>query len=136
MELEELINNLDFENNRYFYHITSQGYGDEIIEEGLFLEDRNLNSTTIEIPEEMIEDPVSYCESEYVDGLIKRQEMVIICCEKGEEQYIVRNCDIPKWLGNQKLDYFIPIEYILGYIDLNTLDVKYNEECQYGGRHV
>ena len=135
-ELEELISNLDFENNRYFYHVTGKGFGDEIIEEGLSMEDRNLNSTTIEIPIEMIEDPTTYCESEYNDGLVKRQEMVIIGCEKGEENYIVMKSDIPKWIGDQSLNYIIPSEYILGYIDLKTLNVTYNSEYQYGGRHV
>lgn len=136
MELEELISNLDFENNKYFYHITSRGFGDEIIEEGLYLEDGNLNSTTIEIPKEMIEEPVKYCEGEYLDGIVKRQEMVIIGCNKGEEKYIVEKCYIPKWIEEQKFEFIIPSEYILGYIDLKTLEVVYNLEYQYGGKHV
>ena len=136
MELEELMNSLDFDNNRYFYHITGQGFGDEIIEEGLALEDRDLRSTTIEIPIEMIDDPIGYCESEYSDTLVKRQEMVIIGCEKGEEGYIVEKSEISKWIGDQKLNYFIPSEYVLGYINLKTLSVTLNPEYQYGGRHV
>lgn len=136
MELEELIFNLDFENNRYFYHITGKGFGDEIIEEGLFLEDRDLKSTTIELPKEMINDPISYCESEYADSLVKRQEMIIIGCEKSEVSCIVEKSSIPKWVGDQKLEYIVPNDYILGYIDLKTLEVIYNEEYQYGGRHV
>lgn len=136
MELEELISNLDFENNKYFYHITGRGFADEIIEEGLYLEDSNLNSTTIEIPKEMIDDPINYCESEYTSTLVKRQEMIIIGCEKSEVSYIVEKSNIPKWIGDQKLEYVIGREYILGYIDLKTLEVTYNEEYQYGGRHV
>lgn len=136
MELEELIFNLDFQNNRYFYHITGKGFGDEIIEEGLFLENEDLRSTTIELPEEMINDPITYCESEYIDALVKRQEMVIIGCAKSEVSYVVEKSSIPKWIGDQKLEYVIPNGYILGYIDLKTLEVTYNEEYQYGGRHV
>ena len=136
MELEELIFNLDFQNNRYFYHITGKGFGDEIIEEGLFLENEDLRSTTIELPEEMINDPITYCESEYIDALVNRQEMVIIGCAKSEVSYVVEKSSIPKWIGDQKLEYVIPNGYILGYIDLKTLEVTYNEEYQYGGRHV
>lgn len=136
MELEELINSLDFQNNRYFYHITGQGFGDEIIEEGLALEESDLRTTTIEIPKEMIDNPIEYCQSEYSNTLVKRQEMVIIGCEKNEVGYIVEESDIPKWVGDQKLGFIIPSEYILGYIDLKTLEVTYNSEYQYGGRHV
>ena len=128
MELEKLMNSLDFENNRYFYHITGQGFGDEIIEEGLALEERDLRTTTIEIPKEMIDNPIEYCESEYSDTLVKRQEMVIIGCEKGQVAYIIEQSDIPRWVGDQKLDYIIPNEYILGYIDLKTLEITYNSE--------
>jgi len=135
-ELEELMNSLDFENNRYFYHITGRGFGNQIIEEGLSLEERDLRTTTIEIPIEMINDPITYCESEYVDGIVKRQEMVVIGCEKGEESYIVEESDVPKWIGDQKLEYIIPREYILGFIDLKTLNVTYNSEYLYGGRNV
>ena len=135
-ELEELMNSLDFENNRYFYHVTGKGFADEILEEGLYIEDKRLDSTTIEIPKEMIEDPIKYCQDEYTDGLVKRQEMIIIGCEKGEENYLIMKSDISKWIGDQKLEYIIPSEYILGYIDLNTLLVTHNLECQYGGRHV
>ena len=54
--IEETLNNeFDFDSNRYFYHITSKGTGKLILEEGLFLEEPALNSTTIEITPEMIE---------------------------------------------------------------------------------
>ena len=136
MELEELMNSLDFENNRYFYHITGSGFGDEIIEEGLSLEDGDLRTTTIELPQELIDNPVEYCESEYTDGLVKRQEMVLIGCETDEVDYIVEKCDVPKWIGDQKLEFIIPNKHILGVVDLKTLEVTYNLEYQYGGRHV
>ncbi|MBQ9071730.1 MAG: hypothetical protein IJY25_01045 [Bacilli bacterium] len=135
-ELQEFIENLDLETNNYYYHITGKGFGDEIIEEGLSLEDRNLNSTTIEVPIEMLNDPVSYCTGEYSNSTVKRQEMVIIGCEKGEEEYIVTKAYQPKWMGDQRLDYLVPNEYVLGYIDLETLEVIYNFDYKYGGRYV
>lgn len=134
-ELKDLIDNLDLENNNYFYHITGKGFGEEIIENGLYMEDSSLYSTTIRLPEEMIKDPITYCIGEYSDGLVKRQEMVIIGCEKGEEQYLVQDIE-DTWIEGNKYNYAIPSEYILGYIDLKDLVVNYNENYMYGGRHV
>lgn len=136
MELEELIENLDLEEMNYFYHITGKGYGDDIINEGLFLLEKELRTTTIPLPIEFLKNPQEYCESEYTTTLVKREEMVIIGCEKGEEKYIVEKLDDSKWIGNQKFDYMVSNRYILGYIDLETFEVTYNYEYEYGGRHV
>ena len=134
-EIIELFESLDFESNSYFYHITSKGFGDEIIENGLYLRINNLFSTAIELPEEMISDPVSYCKGEYSDGILKRQEMVIIGCEKGTEDSLVQ-IDDEIWIGATKYEYVIPSEHVVGYIDLKNLNVIYNENYMYGGRHV
>ena len=135
-DVEELINNLDFENNNYYYHITGRGFGDEIINDGLYLLDKDFRSTTIRIPQEMIDDPSDYCSKEYSDGrIVKRQEMVIIGCVKGEERYLVSET-YPKWVGDAKFKYVIPSENIVGYIDLEDLSVVYNDFYEYGGRNV
>lgn len=134
-ELEEMIQNLDSDEYSYYYHITGKGRGDEIIENGLFLEEPNINTTTIKMPTEMINNPVEYCENEYMDGLVKREEMIIIVVPKGDEKYLVERCN-PIWIGNEKFEYIISNENILCYIDLKDLDVTYNLECQYGGKHV
>lgn len=127
-ELKELIESLDFEEFDYYYHITGKGFGDNTIQEGLYLEEPDLKTTMIKLPIEMIEDPIGYCTNEYSNGHIKRQEMVLIGCEKGEENNIINNADIPKWMGDQKLNYLVRSENILGYIDLETLDIVYNPE--------
>ena len=127
-ELRELIENLDLEELDYYYHITSRGYGDDIIENGLYLEESDLVTTTVKLPKEMLENPEEYCASEYSDSTTKRHEMVIIGCSKDEGNNIIFNADIPKWLGDQELRYLIRSENILGYIDLETLDVEYNPE--------
>ena len=45
--MEELIHNLDFEEINYYYHITSKGFGMDIINNGLYLEENDLRSTII-----------------------------------------------------------------------------------------
>ena len=127
-ELLELIESLDLEEFDYYYHITGKGFGGETMEEGLYLEEPDLKTTMIKLPKEMIEDPVEYCESEYSNGHVKRQEMVIIGCEKGLGNEIIEECDIPKWIGDQKLNYLVRSENILGVIDLETLNITYNPE--------
>ena len=76
----------------------------------------------------MLDDFEAYCDGEYKDGIVKRHEMVIIACNKGEEEYLIEESDIPKITGTQKLNYFIRPENVLGYIDLETLNVFYNPE--------
>lgn len=49
---------------KYFYHITEQGSGDKILEEGLLMADKHLWSTTIEITPEMIKDPYNFIKGE------------------------------------------------------------------------
>jgi len=124
--VEELVESLDLVEMSYYYHITSRGLSDEILENGLYLESNKLNSTTIKITNDILEDFESYCKNEYVDGLVKRQEMVIIGVPKGEEGYLVEKSCMPKITANGKLNYFIRTENVLGYIDLETLEVIYN----------
>ena len=127
-ELQELIDNLDLEELDYYYHITGRGFGDKIIEEGLYLEQPDLKTTTIRLPQELLDDPLKYCKEEYTNGHTKRNEMVIIGCYKDEGNDIIYTADIPKWKGVQDLNYLIRTENILGYIDLDTLYVTYNPE--------
>ena len=126
--MEELINNLDFEEMDYYYHITSKGYGNEIIENGLYMQEKSLKSTAIKITKEILDDFERYCESEYKTGLSNRQEMVIIGCAKGDGRYLVLECEEPIITESGKFDYFISTENILGYIDLESLNVIYNPE--------
>ena len=126
--------NLNLEEMDYYYHITSKGFGMDIIENGLYMEESDLRSTTIMLDEEFFYNPEEYCRREYKDGIVKRQEMVLIGCYRDEEESLVERADIPKYIGDQKLDYLIRSENILGYIDLETLNVIYNPE--YAHRYV
>ena len=126
--MEELIESLDLEEFSYYYHITGRGYGDDIIEKGLYMEENDLRTTTIPLPDEMIENIQEYCLSEYKNDIVKREEMVLIGCPKGDESNLVHDIGYDNWIGNQQLNYIIRSENILGYIDLKTLEVTYNPE--------
>jgi len=125
--MEELIESLNLEEFDYYYHITGKGYGDEIIENGLYLEECDLKTTTIKLPQEFINNPEEYCSSEFVNSIVKRNEMVIIGSPKEEGNNIIIETD-SKWIGDQELKYLIRSENILGYIDLETLDIIYNQD--------
>ena len=116
---------LDFENNRYFYHITSKGVGSEIVDRGLFLEEPSLNSTTIEITPSMMDEIGKYIEAEYVPhSVMKREEMVILGIPNDEIDYVIEK-------SNDYLPYIINNKYVLGYIDLQTLELFKNEEYEF-----
>lgn len=126
--LKELVENLDLEEFDYYYHITGKGYGDEILENGLYLKENDLKTTMIKLPDEMLSNPCKYCEGEYRNGIVKRQEMVLIGCYKDEGNNIIHRADIPKREGDQVLNYLVRSENILGYIDLASLELVYNPE--------
>lgn len=133
-DLTELFENLDLENMSYFYHITGKGNGNKIIDEGLLLKEQNLLSTSIRISDFMIQNPIEYCKGEYQTLISKREEMVIIGCYQDEEESIVEPTD--NWRGSEQYNYIISNKNILCYIDLETLDVIYNQEYGYGGKYV
>ena len=124
--MEDLIESLYLGEMNYYYHITSRGLGSDILKNGLYMESKQLNSTTIKLSNDILEDFENYCKSEYVDNLVKRQEMVIIGVPKGEEEYLVEKTDMPKITENGRFNYFIRSENILCYIDLETLEIIYN----------
>ena len=121
-ELQTLIDNLDLEELDYYYHITGRGFGEEIISNGLYLEEPDLKTTTIKLPQELLDNPIEYCKGEYTNGITKRNEMVIIGCSKDEGNNIIIHADN----SNQGMGYLIRSENILGYIDLETFNVTYN----------
>lgn len=115
----------DFDNNRYFYHITSKGVGNEIVDKGLFLEEPVLNTTTIEITQDMMNGIGKYIKDEYVPhSIMKREEMVILGIPIDEVDYVIEN-------SNDYLPYFINNKYVLGFIDLKTLELYKNQEYEF-----
>lgn len=127
MNVEELFNNLDFENYSYFYHITGGGNGESICNEGLLMEEKELRSTTIEIKSEMIKDVKNFILNERGNNVRKTDEMVIISCPKEEVNYLVKNNNYisSNWENDKTPEYIIPSEYIMGYIDMRESEENF-----------
>ena len=100
--MQELIQSLDLEEFDYYYHITSKGYGSEIVNNGLYLEEPDLRTTTIRLEQDILDNLEEYCMGEYNDTLSKRQEMVLIGCPKGEGKFLIEETDVPRISESQK----------------------------------
>lgn len=127
--LENILNEeFDFDSNRYFYHITQKGNGRKIAEEGLFLEEPRLQSTTIEITPEMMNGIGKYIEEEYVpNSVMKREEMVLLGIPYDMVDYVIKK-------SGYELPYMLENEYVLGYIELDTLEYNINPEYRFGNQ--
>ncbi len=135
----DFFSNLDFDNMKYFYHITEQGSGDKILEEGLLMADKHLWSTTIEITPEMIKDPYNFIKGERGNNIRNTDEMNIIGCEKEDIDYLVTKNDFYGWNQEEDANYIIPRDFIMGYIDMRSDDEDYSlilnpNYFNYGGR--
>ena len=114
MKEEILLRNPNFEDEfrelvsldgmRYFYHVTNQD-GDEICNEGLYLVENRLDSTTIEIPQEFIDDPINYCLQENGENYRKNPNIVLLGIPEEDVKYaIVKNYNKPKnWSQDEHL---------------------------------
>lgn len=124
--LEDILNeNFDFDSNRYFYHITSKGIGNNIMDKGLLLENPDLATTTIEITPDMMNGIGRYIEAEYVPhSVMKREEMVILGIPIEDVDYVVQRSD-------DYLPYIISNRYVLGFVDLETLELFKNAEYEF-----
>ena len=97
----EFFNDFDFDNMAYFYHITGSGIGEEICENGLLMENKDLISTTIRIKKDMLIDIDNFIINEHGNNIRETNEMVIIGCPIEDINHIVEKN-----------------EYIMGYIDM------------------
>ena len=92
--------------------------------------DSHLWSTTIEITKDMLDDIEKFLLDERGNHLRAADEMVILGCNIGDENYMVReNQEQKSWNEEQMAPYIIENENILGYIDLqdDTLPLYLNE---------
>lgn len=141
-----LMSNPDFENTfaeltslegiRYFYHVTNVN-ADNICEQGLFLQEKRLSSTTIEIPEEFKEDPITYCLQEKGDNYRKNPNIVLLGIPDEEVEFaVVKNYELPRFWEKEELpQYIIPAKYIIGYIDTTTFAININEYYEFINEH-
>lgn len=145
MKEEILLRNPSFENvfrelislddMRYFYHVTNQN-ADDICNEGLYLVENRLDSTTIEIPQEFIDDPINYCLQENGNNYRKNPNIVLLGIPQDEVDYAIENnYEKPKsWNKDEQPLYVIPANYIIGYIN-NDFEIVINEQYEFLNEH-
>ena len=129
-EFEEQFKELvSLEDVSYFYHITPED-ADQICEEGLFLIENRLSSTTIEIPQEFIDDPISFCLAERGEGYRKNASVVLLGIPTDDVKFAIeKNHTKPRgWNKLEFPEYVIPPHHVAGYIDTNTFELVLNEK--------
>ncbi len=140
MELEEFVASMDFLNNNYFYHETSRGNGEEIIEDGLYVDGTNilevdniLFTTALPLTIGMVSNFEEFCgflDTEKSSGNIRDvSEFVIICSPKEYDDRIV---DLNEYYKDGK--YYmgkVDRSFICGYIDMGTKKLVLNPDYDY-----
>ena len=115
--MQDLFNELfDFNDDRYFYHITGHGVGESIIENGLLMAEKEYYTTMVEITPDMITD-------------MERDEMVLIRVPKsmGYDFITPLSKGTTDIFEDDKDASFVPSDLVLGYFDLDTLDFNPND---------
>lgn len=120
----DFLENLDFDENVYFYHITEKGVGEKIINNGLLMVDSHFWSTIIQITPDMLENPYDFLKNEKGNNIRGTEEMVIISCDKEDVKYLVKKNKSQNFDWNLEDDpeYIILKDNIVGYIDLTDLE--------------
>lgn len=140
-ELQEKINGLISDKEaRYFYHFTS-AHGDKILEEGLVVANPLWEQSFLEFTEEElnnIKDVILDNES----TKIKENNTMIIAgvYEDAMDGFIrkLRSDEVVdvNWDGVGNPDYIVDNEHLMGYIDLNTLELTINEYANVMGEEI
>lgn len=127
--MEELFNELfNFDEYRYFYHVTGHGVSDKVMEEGLLMAEKEYYTTMIEITPDMIGDPETFLKDEKGFGVMQRDEMVIIRVPKSLGYNFVESLESKNDLFEDDNNAsFVPSDYILGYFDLDNFGFTYND---------
>ena len=126
MELDELSEVLESLKNEeelsLFFHLTSRDNGNSINENGLYMENEILSSSTIELDNSFFEDPEHYVDYELGNPQTREKEiMVFIECYQGEENSLIKESDD---------QYLIYPENIIGYLDLDSKFFNINNNCE------
>ena len=142
MKEEILLRNPEFENDfrelvsgeemKYYYHVTSIN-PDHILEEGLYLSEDKLTSTTIEIPEEFVISPIEYCLGEKGTEYRKNPKIILLGIPEDElDQAVLPNGEVAsEWTQEEYPNYVIPTRYVIGYIDTDDFEIVLNEAYEY-----
>lgn len=133
MTAEDLFQYFDFKHRRYFYHITENGVGEIMCEEGLLMADSHIYSTMIEITPSLLKNGTQFINDEFNDSRHNQLDMVIIAVDKGQEKWLIQDNKHGNlsWNSDDGADYYVSPDYILGYIDLSSPDYQFtsNPNC-------
>ena len=124
----EFRNIISLEGVRYFYHVTDRN-PESIFENGLYLVDKDIYTTAIEIPEEFKNNPTEYILNERGNFYRNNAKIIIIAVEEDKfDNLLVDTNQIPdNWEQIDNPSCYIPSNNILGYIDTNSLEIIENE---------
>ena len=136
--MEELIERMKmlgtFDDARYFYHVTNED-AEKILEEGLIVANPSWEQSFLEFTKAELED-VSTIVNENRNSRLRGANAIIVAAVYPEEMqnFVTKLCEdeaysIVDWQGVGTPDYIVETGYILGYIDLKTLEFRANERC-------
>ncbi len=145
--IEEFSNSLNYENNYYFYHETSNS-ADAICERGLLLSGHNilgvnnlLYTTASPLDEKIATDPeelTQFISSELRLSKVRPvDEMVIIGIPKDDFDYIIEPNDGTSSYDADVAHFRVDPAYVIGYFDLESQDFIINPKSYYtSGFHI
>lgn len=120
----------------YYYHITNENV-ENILENGLYMVEDKIYTTAIEIDNDFKSNPLEYAEKEithsHAHSYRENAKIVIIGIDKDNksnliQDYVENNID---WSNDNKANYYIPSNYIIGYIDVINKDIIVNDNYEY-----
>ena len=138
MELSDFLDCLDFDEFDYFYHETSRGNGERIMEEGLLVDGTNilgtnniLYTTASPLTSDMVDSFEEFIDTEKSNGEASRDvsEMVILGATKDYSKRLVRKFD--DYVDGTYYEGIVDSSFVLGYVDLVTKKFSLNENYEY-----
>ena len=124
----EFRNMINLEGVRYFYHVTDSN-PETILAEGLYLIQKDIFTTAIEIPEEFKKNPTLYIENEKGNFYRNNAKIIIIAVEeeKFDDLLVDTNLIPDNWDQIDNPTCYIHSSNIVGYIDTNSLEIVTND---------
>ena len=116
---------------RYFYHFTSVD-GNKILEEGLIIANPLWEQSFLEFTQEELENIESVINDNQSTLTKENNFMIIAGVYKDSMKDFIRKLDLGEinatdFEGVGSPDYIVDSNHLMGYIDLNTLELTVNE---------
>lgn len=133
--MEELQNKIEAltsnKEARYFYHFTSVS-GDKILEEGLIVANPLWEQSFLEFTEEEIQNIASVIEDNKSTNTKENNFMIIAgiykdCIDNFIRKLQLGEITVVDFEGVGNPDYIVDSNHLMGYIDLETLELTINE---------